>query len=102
MFLQLRPAWNGEPRDSVTESQKYFRARFQRTAAASQDIGSGRFHTKILSMFFSLKYETRQKNFQILLSAYLKPENFSKMFPKCMDKVAKNFFFNLCFFHISF
>jgi hypothetical protein len=73
MFLQLRPAWNGEPRDSVTESQKYFRARFQRTAAASQDIGGGRFHTKILSIF-SLKYKIRKKDLQILLSAHLKYE----------------------------
>ena len=34
MFLQLRPAWNGEPRDSVTESQKYFRALYQQKAKA--------------------------------------------------------------------
>jgi hypothetical protein len=64
MFLQLRPAWNGEPRDSVTESQKYFRARLQRTAASSQDIGGGRFHAKTLSIF-SLKYKIREKDLTI-------------------------------------
>ncbi len=68
MFLQHRPAWNGEPRDSVTESQKYFRARFQRTAAASQDISGGRFNTKILSIF-SLEYKIRYEDLKSLLSA---------------------------------
>jgi hypothetical protein len=37
MFLRLRPAWDGEPRDSVTESQKYFR---QQQAAIKDGGGS--------------------------------------------------------------
>lgn len=40
MFLRLRPAWSGEPCDSVTESQEYFRAHYTRAAAASNGGGS--------------------------------------------------------------
>jgi hypothetical protein len=41
MFLRLRPAWNGEPRDSVNDSQVYFRSR--RTAASGGGGGSSSF-----------------------------------------------------------
>ena len=46
MFLRLHPGWDGDPRDSVPESQKYFRAQISRlpvaTAAHRQSvIGDG-------------------------------------------------------------